>query len=79
MGSNPIGPVYRGDNMDKHKRSIAKAVSWRILATLITMILVFIFTGEMFLSLGIGFFELLSKIVLYYIHERVWFRITWGH
>ncbi|MAH33572.1 hypothetical protein CL615_04245 [archaeon] len=63
---------------EHHKRSIIKAISWRILATLTTMALVFIFTGKMLLSLTIGFFEVISKIIFYYIHERLWNKIKWG-
>lgn len=59
-------------------RSIVKAISWRFIATLTTIIIVFIFTGNIILSVGIGFFELLSKLILYYLHERVWNIINWG-
>ena len=49
--------------METHVRSIAKAVSWRIVATLTTMLLVFIFTGNLVVSGGVGLTELLSKMV----------------
>jgi len=58
--------------METHVRSIAKAVSWRIVATLTTMLLVFIFTGNLVASGGVGLTELLSKTVIYYFHERAW-------
>ncbi len=60
------------------KRSIVKTISWRVLATFTTMVIVYIFTNQLMLSLGIGFFELLSKMLLYYGHERVWAGISWG-
>jgi adenylylsulfate kinase len=63
---------------DKHARSIAKAVSWRIMATIITSTLVFLFTGLWALSLTIGAVEFLLKTVVFYIHERAWFMIRWG-
>ena len=59
-------------------RSIIKAVSWRIFATLTTIIIVFIFTRQWVLSLSVGFFEVTSKLILYYFHERIWNRINWG-
>ena len=58
--------------METHRRSIAKAVSWRIVATLTTMLLVFIFTGNLVASGGVGLTEVLSKTVIYYLHERAW-------
>ncbi|MBW3002136.1 DUF2061 domain-containing protein [Candidatus Woesearchaeota archaeon] len=63
---------------DKHVRSIAKSISWRTIATLTTMILVFVFTGKLALAAGIGFFEVIIKLTVYYAHERAWDNITWG-
>ena len=63
---------------DKPIKSIAKAISWRIIASLTTMSLVFIFTGELVLSLSIGFFEIILKMLFYYAHERVWDKTKWG-
>ena len=53
-------------------------MSWRIVASLTTAVLVFLFTGNVGLSLGVGFFDLVVKIVLYYVHERVWNTVAWG-
>ncbi len=65
--------------MEDYKiRSIVKTVSWRVLATLATMLIVFAFTGEAKLSIGIGLVEAFSKMILYYFHERLWLRISWG-
>jgi uncharacterized membrane protein len=64
--------------METHLRSIAKAVSWRAVATLTTILLVFIFTGNLVLSGGVGLTELLSKTVIYYLHERAWNAIGFG-
>jgi len=63
---------------ETHKRSLFKAVSWRILATLATMSLVFIITGNLTLAAEIGFFELMLKLLIYYAHERIWDKIKWG-
>lgn len=63
---------------DKPIRSTVKAVTWRILATLTTIILVYIFTGKIVLALQIGFIEVIAKLIIYYLHERVWNRVEWG-
>jgi len=64
--------------METHVRSIAKAISWRIAATLTTMLLVFVFTGNLVVSGSVGLTELLSKIFIYYVHERIWNAIDFG-
>lgn len=63
---------------ESHTRTIVKAVSWRIIATLITGTIVFIFTRKWNLTLGITFFEVISKILFYYFHERIWNVVPWG-
>jgi len=64
---------------DNVKRSLAKTISWRVVATTITMLLVFLVTGQLLISLGIGFIELFVKMLAYYLHERVWDKVEWGH
>ena len=64
--------------IDSHKRSVAKAISWRLGGTIATMFIVLIFTKELKLTLGVGFFDLIAKMVVYYLHERVWDKIKWG-
>ena len=63
---------------ETHTRTVVKAVSWRVIATLTTATIVFIFTREWVLTLGVTFFEVLSKILFYYLHERAWHVIHWG-
>lgn len=63
---------------DKKFRSWAKSISFRILATTITMILVYVFTGNIKAMAGVGILDVVSKLALYYIHERVWEKISWG-
>lgn len=55
-----------------------KAVSWRVTGTLDTFIISFIVTGKATVAGSIALTELLTKIALYYGHERVWARIPWG-
>lgn len=63
---------------EAHARTIAKAVSWRVVATLTTMTIVFLFTREIIISLGVGLAEVIAKVTFYYLHERIWDRISWG-
>jgi adenylylsulfate kinase len=63
---------------ETHARSIAKALSWRVLGTLATAGLVFIFTRRLVLSLAVGGLEFVSKIGLFWFHERVWDRLRFG-
>lgn len=64
--------------MDTHKRSIAKTITFRIIATITTMILVLIFTGNLTLAGAVGALDLVSKLMIYYVHERVWDKFSWG-
>ncbi len=64
--------------METHKRTLAKTISWRIVATLTTVFLVFVFTGNLVLSSGVGLAEVITKLVVYYVHERVWNIIGFG-
>lgn len=62
--------------MDKSKlRHIFKAFSWRFFGSLDTLLLSYILTAEISFGLKITLFELLSKTVLYYFHERFWFNL----
>jgi adenylylsulfate kinase len=63
---------------DSHTRSITKAISWRVLATITTMSIVYYFTGSLNLSLGVGILDVVIKIIIYYFHERTWNKIGWG-
>ena len=63
---------------DSHSRSFVKGVSWRALGTIDTITLSYIVTGSISNSIKIGVTEVLTKIVLYYLHERVWDTIAFG-
>lgn len=63
---------------ERPKRSIAKSVSWRIIGTLDTIIISWIVTGTLTLAFSIGLVELVTKMVLYFFHERIWNSIGWG-
>lgn len=63
---------------DKHYRSIVKAVSWRATGTVDTMVVSFLVTGKLKLALSIAGVELFTKIALYYFHERIWDKLSFG-
>ena len=63
---------------DKHYRSFVKAVSWRLTGSIDTMIISFLITGKLKWALTISGVELFTKIGLYYLHERLWEKITLG-
>tara|TARA_A100001015_G_C14833586_1_gene649571 strand:- start:98 stop:307 length:210 start_codon:yes stop_codon:yes gene_type:complete len=62
--------------MVSYKRHLAKTVSWRIIGTLDTIILSGIITGSWEIGLAIGGIELITKMVLYYLHERAWYKFS---
>lgn len=55
-----------------HKRSLAKTLTWRVIATLITASIVYILTGKFELAATIGLLDAAVKTVAYYYHERAW-------
>ena len=59
-------------------RSVVKAVSWRVLATLTTALLVYVITGSTEFAVTIGLLEGVAKIGLYYFHERLWNQLNVG-
>ena len=63
---------------ETNMRSLVKSITFRILATVITMILVYIFFGRLDIAVVIGGLEILIKLMLYFFHERMWDRISWG-
>ncbi len=60
------------------KRSIVKTISWRVVGTLATVAISYFITGTLALAFSIGGIELVSKMVLYFFHERTWNNIKWG-
>jgi len=62
----------------KIKRSLVKTLTWRILATTDTFLISWIITGAISLAGAIAGIEVVTKIVLYYAHERGWNKIGWG-
>lgn len=69
---------FRAKVENSRKRHLLKAVSWRMLGTLDTVVLAWIITGDPYTGLQIGATEVLTKMVLYYLHERAWYQINFG-
>jgi len=84
-----IDTVYRSLEKDKassktdkkseaHYRSVVKSISWRLVGTMDTIFISWLITGEVKTALTIGSIEVVTKMVLYYFHERTWTKIKWG-
>jgi len=65
-------------NIVKRKRHIAKTFTWRIVGTIDTMLLGWLISGNPLIGLKIGLLELITKMVLYYFHERIWYKSKFG-
>ncbi|MBX9726761.1 MAG: DUF2061 domain-containing protein [Rickettsiales bacterium] len=63
---------------EAHRRSLAKAVSWRVLGSIDTFLISWLVTGHPVIAATISAIEVFTKIFLFYGHERVWGRIRWG-
>ena len=67
-----------GAPRETRRRSGTKTATWRVTASLDTMLLALIFTGNLGTAISIGGLEVITKLILYYLHERVWTRLAWG-
>ena len=63
---------------EKPYRSVAKTISWRTVGTLDTMIVSYFVTGSLVMAASIGSIEVITKMILYYFHERAWNVVRWG-
>jgi uncharacterized membrane protein len=63
---------------DAHSRSLLKAVTWRVTGSIDTFVLSWIITGSVRFAGSIASVEMVTKIVLFYLHERAWHFIPWG-
>ena len=62
--------------MVSYKRHLAKTISWRIIGTLDTMFISWVITGSWKWGLAIGGVEIFTKMILYFLHERAWYRFS---
>ena len=64
--------------MESHRRSIAKAISYRLFGSLTTFIIAWYMTGQFSTGLNIGLIDGVAKLFAYFAHERVWARVKYG-
>ena len=65
-------------NSEKPLRSVLKALSWRVVGTLDTLLVSYFLIGEIALATSIASVDFITKLVLYFFHERIWNKINWG-
>ena len=63
---------------ENKSRSIGKSISWRVLASCDTILISYLITGSIAIAATIGSIEVMTKMVLYYFHERAWNKLTFG-
>ena len=69
--------LFKG--VESHPRSFVKAVSWRTVGSIDTFVLGLFFSGSAKLAGAIAGTEVITKILLFYFHERAWSLVRWGH
>jgi len=74
----PLKSENKWELSDTNKRSLAKAVSWRLTGTIDTFIISWLITGQLLLASSIAFTEVITKVILFWAHERVWNKVSWG-
>ena len=61
-----------------YKRHILKTLTWRVVGTIDTMILGWVVSGDPMVGVTIGSFEVVTKMILYFLHERIWYNFDFG-
>ena len=69
---------FRSKIKNSNKRHILKTFSWRFIGTIDTLTISWIITGNLFTGVKIGLIETISKMILYFCHEKLWYRINFG-
>ena len=60
------------------KRHLLKAVTWRIIASITSFLIGWLVTGSLNVGITVGIFDIIIKFILYYFHERIWYRSKFG-
>ena len=63
---------------DSSKRHIYKTFSWRLVGTMDTLLLSWLITGDFFTGFKISALEVITKMILYFLHEKVWYKFNFG-
>ena len=69
---------FKSEILDAEKRHLMKTVTWRLLGTLDTMLLAWLISGNPMVGLKIGLVEVVTKMILYYFHETIWYKFDFG-
>ena len=67
-----------GTGHANRKRSMTKTITWRVIATTATILIARLLTGSWTIGFGIASIEVVTKMILYYFHERGWASLDWG-
>ena len=67
-----------GKRNEGYSRTAMKTATWRVIASLDTMLIAWFFTGNLKVAFSVGSFEVITKLVLYFLHERLWNRLPFG-
>lgn len=78
LRKNPEKSTSNSQVGDRPIRSIIKAITWRIVGTFDTIMLSYLVTGKALMAFSIGSLEVLTKMMLYFLHERLWATVKWG-
>jgi uncharacterized membrane protein len=62
--------------MVSYKRHILKTITWRVIGTIDTMLISWLITGSWQWGLAIGGIEVVTKMILYFLHERAWYKFS---
>ncbi len=76
--TKPKSTYKKDKTTERPVRSILKTISWRIVGTIDTIIISWLLTGQIETALAIGSVELVTKMILYFGHERIWNLIPYG-
>ncbi len=71
--------IFNSYAMETHSRTLMKTLTWRIIATTITIVVIYLWTGDATLSIASGLIANAVKTLFYYIHERLWTKVKYGY
>ena len=63
---------------ESRKRSLLKTISWRVVASIDTFLISWLISGKISIGISIATLEVITKLIIYYFHERAWDKIKWG-
>lgn len=69
---------FKSSIKEKNKRHVYKTITWRVVGTVDTMLLAWVITGNPITGVKIGFAEVITKMLLYYLHEKAWYKLDYG-